>query len=43
MNVIKRDGREVEFDSSKIEQAITRANNSIETKSKRSNRNQYRK
>ena len=35
MNVIKRDGREVEFDSSKIEQAITRANNSIETKSKR--------
>ena len=35
MKVIKRDGREVEFDSSKIEHAITRANNSIETKSKR--------
>lgn len=35
MNVIKRDGREVEFDPTKIEAAIERANNSIEIKSKR--------
>jgi ribonucleoside-triphosphate reductase len=35
MNVIKRSGKEVEFDPSKIEAAIERANNSIETKSKR--------
>ena len=35
MNVIKRSGKEVEFDPSKIEAAIERANNSIEVKSKR--------
>lgn len=35
MNIIKRDGREVEFSRNKIEAAIERANNSIETKSKR--------
>ena len=35
MNVIKRDGREVEFDPAKIEAAIERANNSIDVKSKR--------
>lgn len=35
MNVIKRSGKEVEFDPSKIEAAIERANNSIEIKSKR--------
>lgn len=35
MKVIKRDGREVDFDSAKIEAAIERANNSIEVKNKR--------
>ena len=35
MKVIKRNGSEVEFDSVKIEQAIEKANNSIEVKSKR--------
>ena len=35
MKVIKRDGREVEFSKEKIEHAIEKANNSIETKSKR--------
>ena len=35
MKVIKRSGQEVEFDQIKIEKAIERANNSIETKSKR--------
>lgn len=35
MKVIKRSGQEVEFDPIKIERAIERANDSIETKSKR--------
>ena len=35
MNVIKRSGKEVPFDPANIEAAIERANNSIETKSKR--------
>ena len=35
MIVIKRSGQEVEFDPSKIERAIERANDSIETKNKR--------
>ena len=35
MKVIKRNGQEVDFDSTKIERAIERANDSIETKSKR--------
>jgi ribonucleoside-triphosphate reductase len=35
MKVIKRSGQEVEFDPAKIERAIERANDSIETKSKR--------
>ena len=35
MKIIKRSGQEVEFDPIKIERAIERANNSIETKSKR--------
>ena len=35
MNVIKRSGQEVEFDPTKIEAALERANNSIEVKSKR--------
>lgn len=35
MKIIKRSGQEVEFDSAKIERAIERANDSIETKSKR--------
>lgn len=35
MKVIKRSGQEVEFDSAKIERAIERANDSIETKSKK--------
>ena len=35
MKIIKRSGKEVEFDPSKIEAAIERANNSIEVKSKR--------
>ena len=35
MKIIKRDGREVDFDSAKIEAAIERANNSIEVKNKR--------
>ena len=35
MNIIKRDGREVEFTPAKIEAALERANNSIEIKSKR--------
>ena len=35
MKVIKRSGQEVEFDPIKIEKAIERANDSIETKSKR--------
>ena len=35
MKVIKRDGREVDFNKDKIENAIEKANNSIETKSKR--------
>ena len=35
MKVIKRSGQEVEFDPSKIERAIERANDSIEVKNKR--------
>lgn len=35
MKVIKRSGQEVEFDPTKIERAIEKANESIETKSKR--------
>ena len=35
MKVIKRNGAEVEFDASKVEAAIIKANNSIEIKSKR--------
>ena len=35
MKIIKRNGQEVDFDSTKIEKAIERANDSIEVKSKR--------
>ena len=35
MKVIKRDGREVDFDPQKIERAIEKANDSIEVKNKR--------
>ncbi len=35
MKIIKRSGEEVEFNAAKIERAIERANDSIETKSKR--------
>ena len=35
MNIIKRNGQEVEFDPSKINQAIERANDCIEPKKNR--------
>ena len=35
MNIIKRNGAEVPFDSAKINEAITRANDCIDVKSKR--------
>ena len=40
MKVIKRNGQEVEFDAEKIKVAVTKANNSIDEKSKRLTHNQ---